>query len=307
MLVYGYGRLFLAPRNGESIRVAGVTIGEQTLAQIMPLYAQDRAQFQKITQDRQERYLAETLREARAGAKLVVWPEGAAMGLAEDVDATLWGAARGWRNRKASTSPFSFSNSFPTRNVLPKTRCCLVDPQGEIAFEHVKYGGNFLEGTLLGDGILRTAQTPFGLVSGVICWDADFTGTIRQTGQQGVDLLLIGANDWREVGPIHAQMASFRAIENGVAIVRQAANGLSQAIDPYGRVLAGFDHYASSERVLVAQVPVKAHRFTLYSVIGDALAWASLVGFAALWGWVLIKGDVKIQPTQPLVEQRQSL
>ena len=86
---------------------------------------------------------------------------------------------------------------------------------------------------------------------------------------------------------MHTRMAVFRAIENGISIVRQADNGLSMAADPYGRVLAQVDHFTSSERVMVAQVPIQGVP-TLYPVIGDMFGWLSIVGFGTLVGWTML-------------------
>jgi apolipoprotein N-acyltransferase len=80
---------------------------------------------------------------------------------------------------------------------------------------------------------------------------------------------------------MHAQMATFRAIENGVSLVRIADNGLSIVTDPYGRTLAAVDHFTTSERVLVAQVPAKGV-FTVYPVIGDLFAWLVVAGFVVI-------------------------
>ena len=38
-------------------------------------------------------------------------------------------------------------------------------------------------------------------------------------------------------------MAIFRAIENGMSVIRQADEGLSIATDPYGRILAQTDFF----------------------------------------------------------------
>ena len=79
-------------------------------------------------------------------------------------------------------------------------------------------------------------------------------------------------------------MAIFRAIENGVSVVRQTDNGPSVVADPYGRVLAWMDHFTASERVMVAQVPTKGV-FTVYSIVGDLFGWLAVVGFAVIAGW----------------------
>jgi apolipoprotein N-acyltransferase len=176
-------------------------------------------------------------------------------------------------------------NSSPGENKL-----IVVDPAGKIVLEHYKFGGQMFEGFKPGDGVLRTVGTPFGTLSGVICWDTDFPETVRQAGRNGTDILLSPALDYRAIDPMHAYMAIYRTIENGVAVVRQSDNGLSVVADPYGRVLAAVDHFTASERVTVAQVPAKAGVFTIYSVIGDLFGWLTVAGFVVAAVWALTWG-----------------
>ena len=121
----------------------------------------------------------------------------------------------------------------------------------------------------------------------------------RKSGN-GTDILLSPAHDWPEIDPIHAQMAVFRAIENGVSVVRQADQGRSITVDPYGRVLAEMDHFTASERVMVAQVPTQGV-FTVYSVIGDLFGWLSVVGFVIVAIWAVVRGRkaARTAPPQP--------
>jgi len=84
-------------------------------------------------------------------------------------------------------------------------------------------------------------------------------------------------------------MAVFRAIENGISVVRRAEQGRSITVDPYGRVLAKMDHFTASERVMVAQVPTQGV-FTVYSVIGDLFGWLSVVGFVVVAIWAVVRG-----------------
>ena len=84
-------------------------------------------------------------------------------------------------------------------------------------------------------------------------------------------------------------MAMYRAIENGVTHVRQADNGLSIVVDPYGRLVSSMDHWTVSERVMVTQVPIQSV-FTIYSYIGNLFAWLSIAGLLVLIAWVVIRG-----------------
>jgi apolipoprotein N-acyltransferase len=282
--------------------MAGITIAPKPLSELILLYEQDLTAFRAETRTIHEQYFAATKREAQAGAQLVNWPEGAGIGIAEDVDALV---AQGQRVAQQAGIYLAMPTFklFAGEERPAENRLFVIDPTGKVIIDHIKYGGNFLEGTLLGNGVLQIVATPFGLLSGVICWDADFVTNMRQAGQQGVDLIVIGANDWPGINAVHAQMAVFRAIENGTTILRQASNGTSLAVDPYGRVLSSFDHFTTTDRVLIAQMPVNAHVFTLYTVIGDAFGWLTVVGFMVVSVWAVMKGRKAGRTPSLAVEQ----
>jgi apolipoprotein N-acyltransferase len=233
-----------------------------------------------------DRYFEQTIREVRAGAQLVLWPEGAGFGLEED-EAALIARGKEVAAQEGMYLAMPLVTIYEDPNRLSENKLIIVDPAGDIMLEHLKYGGTLVEGSRTGDGVLRTSKSPFGTISGVICWDADFPTTIRQAGRNGTDILLVPSNDWREVDPMHTQMAVFRSIENGVSLVRQASNGLSIATDPYGRVLAAMDHFAASERVMVAQVPTQGMS-TIYPVIGDLFGWLAVVGLVGILIWAVV-------------------
>src|SRR5262249_47184291 len=109
-------------------------------------------------------------------------------------------------------------------------------------------------------------------------YDADFPEFIRQAGEGGADLLIVAANDWKEIKYLHFQMQAFRAIENGVPLVRAAASGMSAAVDPCGRVLGMPDYFAPGDRTLITQVPIGGFR-TLYFRTGDLFVWLCVAGF----------------------------
>ena len=164
----------------------------------------------------------------------------------------------------------------------------MIDPTGTIVTEHFKYGGAMTEGNRVqGDRKLRTVVTPYGVLSGLICYDMDYPEVVQQAGQNGVGLMLVPSRDWIEIDPLHSQMAVFRAIENGMSVVRQTDEGLSIAVDAYGRILAQTDFFSSKDRTMVAQVPVK-HVATLYTVFGRWFEWLCLAGFLFIVIWALI-------------------
>ena len=142
-------------------------------------------------------------------------------------------------------------------------------------------------GRLVGDRQLQTVSTPFGVLSGVICYDLEYPAVVRQVGQNGTGLLLVPSKDWLEIDPVHSYMAVFRAIENGTSLVRQTDAGLSIAVDPYGRVLAQTDYFGATDRTMVAQVPVR-HVATIYTSIGRWFEWVCVVGFLFIVAWAFL-------------------
>ena len=294
VMAYGSARLVFSPAQAGTVRVAGLTVvdPDELIAS-----ADGKEALRRLTSDVRDRYMEQTIREARAGAKIVLWPEGAGLGFEED-EAALIARGKEVAAQEGIYLAMPLFTIYETPGRLPENKLIVAGPAGDIVLEHQKYGAGLLEGIQPGDRVLRTFNSPFGTISGIICWDADFPATVRQAGRNGTDILLVPSNDTREIDPMHTQMAVFRAIENGVSLVRQASGGLSIVADPYGRVLAGMDHFTASEWAMVAQVPTQGV-FTVYSVIGDLFGWLALAGFAAIIAWVLVRRRGARRPESP--------
>ena len=96
---------------------------------------------------------------------------------------------------------------------------------------------------------------------------------MRQAGAADVDILLVPSSDWDSVAAWHAQQAPFRAVENGVAMVRPTRQGISLATDGQGRLLGHkADYFVADEQTLVVSVPTQGSD-TLYASFGDAFAY----------------------------------
>ena len=145
-----------------------------------------------------------------------------------------------------------------------------------------------LRGSLPGDGVLQIVETEFGTVSGVICWDSDYPGIINQAGQNDVDVMFVPSHDWEAIVNVHAEMAVFRAIENGYVLVRQAEQGKSIITDSYGRKIASMNHFTAAERVMVAEIPTQGVS-TIYGKTGDWFGALSGLGFIAITVWGIIR------------------
>lgn len=177
-----------------------------------------------------------------------------------------------------------YQDDHPYENKL-----VIVDPAGETVLDHLKFGGQAIEGFKAGDGVLKTVDTPYGTLSGIICWDTFFQKPVLQAGRNGTDILLTSSYEFRAIVPMHAQITTFRSIENGVSLVRVADNGISFATDPYGRTLAWVDFFTTSDRVMVAHVPTYLVT-TLYSIIGDLFGWLAVIGFLVVVLFAIVQG-----------------
>ncbi len=245
----------------------------------------DEEAFREAVRELHAQQLAQVRVLAQEGAEIVVLQEAAGMGFAEEVDAFLVNAA-------SLAQEEGIYLVLPTATMDPAGKerfhnvVRIIDPNGEIVLEHYKYGGTQFEGSVTGSGELQTVETPYGTLSAVICWDADFPATLRQAGEQDVDLLFIPANDWLEIRDIHVGMAIFRAVENGLPIFRQTGAGISIVTDAYGRVVNRIDTFEEENAGTwggeqMVMVPVGSTE-TLYPRIGDAFGMAMLVGMLGL-------------------------
>jgi apolipoprotein N-acyltransferase len=123
-----------------------------------------------------------------------------------------------------------------------------------------------------------------------ICYESMYTWIDREFVLRGADLLSTITNDaWfgRSSAPYqHFDQGAIRAVEEGRYVVRAANTGISGAVDPYGRVLAATPLF--EPHAITVDVRLLEGR-TIYSVIGDAVAWASvgmtvLVALSAFFG-----------------------
>ncbi len=101
----------------------------------------------------------------------------------------------------------------------------IVDPQGDVVVDQLKYGCMALN---MYDFKIQTVETPYGLLAGMICCNLEYPYVVRQVSQKGVDILLVPSFEpSRGVVRAHSKMAAFRAIENGLSIFRPTILGIS--------------------------------------------------------------------------------
>ena len=125
-------------------------------------------------------------------------------------------------------------------------------------------------------------------VSTAICYEVVYPALMRDAVQQGSELLTTITNDgWYGYSSApyqHFALASMRAIEEGRYLARAANTGISGIVDPYGRVTQQSGIF--EQATLVGDVRFLTVR-TIYSVIGDAIAFAAIA--VTLAAWLLVR------------------
>jgi apolipoprotein N-acyltransferase len=288
VIVYGSVRLAYAPEANRTVRIHGFTAVEDMrydIQELGKLQSEDWEAYRQYSKGLQDLYMDGTLREAKAGAQIVHWPEMAVILAKEDEAAFLDRA--GQIARDENIYIVMAYGAVPQEGKW-ENKAVIMDPTGKVLLEHEKYALAEQEGTLGGDGIIHAVDTPYGRLSLIICADTDHEEVVAQVGRNGADILFSPALEMREIDPMHAHVAVYRAIENGVTVVRQATSGLSIVADPYGRVVASMDHFNTTDRVMVAAVPIQ-QTFTLYSYTPDLFGWLAVVGFTSLVIWSIVQ------------------
>lgn len=278
----GFGRTLLPAQPEQTVQVAGFSLPAGKLSGLIAqLQAGDEAGFRQEVDALHVQQLEQIRILAQNGAKIISLQEGAGIGMTDQVNQLLADAAviAKEENVYIVLPTFDFEKK-PAENIVH-----IIDSNGEIVLSHVKYGGNQFEGSLKGDGVLQTVETPYGVISAVICWDADFPTVIKQAGELGVDILFVPSNDWLGVKDIHAGMATFRGVENGMSIFRQTGQGVSVVSDAYGRVFNHVDTFEENANgftgIQNVQTPISSVN-TLYPSVGDAFGNVMLVGLVGL-------------------------
>ena len=251
-----------------------------------------------------------TIQAAKTGARLVIWSEAAVpaylksgrplhnayqarvQALVDSLGIYLYTGANRY---EAATRDRYYNSSFlfkPGGGDLPHYDKVKVVPFGErtpfpqlLGFlRDIQWrGGGYISGDFE-SGTARTVfEIPGGKFSGMICFDSVFPWLAREMVLQGAEFLVVITNDgWykRTSAPYqHAEIATFRAIENRRWVVRCANTGVSLFVDPHGRQWqnTGLFHDAVLEGIIA---PRKDQ--TLYARFGDLFAQGC--GLIALMG-----------------------
>lgn len=276
VLAIGAARISFFPPKADYVKIAGISPGMGVIDKAKNMveggFPEDKDALAKADPVKlqiaynliNDELLASTYEAAKAGAKIIMWSETAAWAFPEGKAALLARAKDIARQEHvyinvASGQPFALNETH------------LIDPEGNILWSYQKnHPVPGLEPVPAGTVPPPVVQTPYGRLTNVICFDADFPGFT----QIDADIMMVPGLDWPEIGKTHTmKMASLRAIENGYSLIRQDFDGQSAAFDYHGHVLATQDTtLAPDTHVMIVDMPTKGSR-TIYNRIGDVFGW----------------------------------
>jgi apolipoprotein N-acyltransferase len=176
------------------------------------------------------------------------------------------------------------------RNPVPYHKQYLVPIVERVPFVNPRWFSSLLWFGAFGEGGPGAVyQVPIGRFGILICYESAFEDLSRRYRREGADFVVNITNDaWfgNSAAPYqHAAHLVMRAIENRVGIARAANTGISEFVDPLGRV----SHRTRlGERTLVVGQVVSSDVRTLYTRAGDwvgtlSLGMALLLLGAARW------------------------
>lgn len=156
-----------------------------------------------------------------------------------------------------------FGEFVPFRSVLP--------------FKKITEGGTDFSA---GPGAQALPVTGAPPASFLVCYEAifpDYRPSFEASPR--AEWIVNVTNDaWfgRSSGPYqHLEAARFRAVEQGIAVVRVANTGISAVIDPYGRIEASLPLGVAG--ILDSRLPAPAPGATLYARFGDAMTIGAML------------------------------
>ncbi len=283
-----------AIREGQPSRAPTDTLVRIVQANVSQETKRTAQEFEGIVR----RYLNLTSRPGAGVPDVIVWPEGALPAWANDILPSAVGddinrslqpgqtlLAGLSRAEVSGDGKVRYYNSlFALHDIGSGVRVeAIYDKYRLVPFGEFLPAGGLMSAIGLRDAVHLGADfspgprpSPMVLpglptVQPLICYESLYPG-FTPSGERRPHWIANVSNDaWfgRTSGPIqHLNLASYRAIETGLPVVRATPTGVSALIDPYGRVSAGQRLDPGESGVIDVRLPARLPE-TLYSRLGD--------------------------------------
>jgi apolipoprotein N-acyltransferase len=272
---------------------------ELVVALVQPAFAQTMIWNEAEDDARLNQVIALSEKALASPASLLIWPEGALSSLTPEHQAALarltarhgiWLVATADLNETPAGGGTEYFNSSILIN--PKGALAAVYHKRKLVIfgEYVPPWLAFLKWVTPIDGAFTPGQEPAQFVvdhpdarfSVLICFEDAFAGEAREHVAPDTDFLVNLTNDgWFGNGPAGLQQAAtavFRAVENGVPLVRCTNNGLTCWIDAQGRLreILSVAGNVFGAGFMTAHIPLRPggeRGRTFYNLHGDWFGW----------------------------------
>ncbi len=279
--IYGFGALRLNNATSDVVDGVSIHIVQPNIQQ------EDKWRADKLAENF-EKHIALSVFEDRAQKNIIIWPETSlppsfldSTAVHERIHSILGGnsillagalkinpnphsyhnALMLWDGQKRGQHLYSKSHLVPFGEYIPF--------QQYIPIETISGFSGFNRGS----GAQTIEIKGYPSFSPLICYEVIFPHQAVNKAQNRPDYILTITNDgWygNSAGPYqHFEQARFRAIEQGIPVIRAANTGISSLIDPYGRVIKQAN--LMSRATITGDLPVKIKGETYYSMFGDRL------------------------------------
>lgn len=147
-----------------------------------------------------------------------------------------------------------------------------IKRNGEIAGKYIKHMVIPIveAGFIRGDGTFGKQKETFACgetdMAISICYDGNFETYVRKM-QDDADMYLYPSWDWESIENNHTMIAGFRAVENGITLLKPTYIGRSVMYDAYGRILFETHTKNGFEKVYSFDIPL-SNKVTFYEKYG---------------------------------------
>ena len=269
LVIFGQIRVNLMSQKTDTVRIASVTLDKNLEREYHSISETDA--FDRLYDRIGQSFIESCDKAVQAGAKIIFGQE-TLLGIWHENEQNYIEKIKQFASRDSVYIGLSIAliTEEARNDQMPaKNKITWISPEGEIVSEYYKakpmYGKR-----IYGDGKLKYFDTPYGRICSAICFDMDFPDLIKQIRRSDIDIMIVPANDWKEISPYHTFVAASRTIEYGFNMVRSTGHGLSAAFNHKGEVLSRLDYFSSSEHMMISDVPVNGVN-TVYSFSGDYL------------------------------------
>lgn len=278
VLIFGYGRLAKPEQPVNKVSIASISNPHDFFSRFYDVDLADRKLAYHNMKKDMVFFFNATKNAVQAGAKIIFWQEYGLI-VMEENEKELIDYARSIardENVYIAMSIGLFPLNYPEQ--LWQNKLIWVDSSGKVINEYLKIKpAPPLEPIVPGHGGIPILDTIYGKIASAICADLDYPNLISQAGKHHAGILIIPAQDWKAVDPLHSNMAVFRAIENGVSLAKGTGNGSSIAVDPYGHIINETDYFTNPQNPMISSLSTQGVS-TIYSRIGDSFAWFCIFG-----------------------------